>query len=73
MKASNLVAAGPDPTLMTANIAFGQPNPQQVIESPHLRWVHLTSAGYTRYDRDDVRAAFKARDAVMTNSSEVFA
>jgi len=44
-----------------------------VIRSTTLRWVHLTSAGYTRYDRDDVRRALQARGAVMTNSSFVYA
>ncbi len=73
MQASNLVGGGSDPTLEKADIAFGQPDPQQVMTLPNLKWVQLTSAGYTRYDRDDLRAAFKRRGAVMTNSSEVFA
>jgi phosphoglycerate dehydrogenase-like enzyme len=38
-----------------------------------LRWVHLTSAGYARYDRDDLRAALRARGTVLTNSSMVYA
>ena len=39
-----------------ADIAFGQPDPVEVMGSERLRWVHLNSAGYTRYDRDDLRA-----------------
>jgi phosphoglycerate dehydrogenase-like enzyme len=73
MRASNLVAAGPDAALAAAHIAFGQPDAQQAMQSANLRWVQLTSAGYTRYDRDDLRAAFKGREAIMTNSSAVFA
>jgi len=57
----------------TAAIAFGQPDPQLVINSPNLRWVHLTTAGYTRYDTAAVREALKARGAVFTNSSQVYA
>jgi len=35
--------------------------------------VALSTAGYTRYDRDDFRAAMKARDTQVTNASTVFA
>ncbi|MCS7033678.1 MAG: D-2-hydroxyacid dehydrogenase, partial [Phycisphaerae bacterium] len=44
-----------------------------VIASRCLRWVHLTSAGYTRYDREEVRAALGQRGGMMTNSSSVYA
>ncbi|HEX8552288.1 MAG TPA: D-2-hydroxyacid dehydrogenase [Abditibacteriaceae bacterium] len=54
------------------DIAFGQPDPAQVISSSRLQWIHLTSAGYTRYDTPELRAALQARDAVLTNSSHVF-
>jgi len=33
-----------------ADIAFGQPDANQVIAVDRLRWVQLTTAGYTRYD-----------------------
>jgi len=69
----NLAAAGQDPALEQADVALGQPDPGQVMALPRLRWVHLTSAGYTRYDRDDLRAAMKTRGAAMTNSSAVYA
>jgi phosphoglycerate dehydrogenase-like enzyme len=70
---SNLVVGGSDPLLNDADIALGQPDVKQAMELPRLRWVHLTSAGYTRYDRDDIRQALRKRGAVMTNSSEVYA
>ncbi len=73
LQKSNLVAGGPDPLLAEADVAFGQPDPAQAMELPRLKWVQLTSAGYTRYDRDDLRAAFARRAAVMTNSSDVYA
>jgi phosphoglycerate dehydrogenase-like enzyme len=58
--------------LNEADVAFGQPDPNAVLTSARLRWVHLTSAGYTRYDRDDLRDALQARGATLTNSSHVY-
>lgn len=70
--ASNLAAGGPDPLLQEADVAFGQPDPQQIIQLQRLKWVHLTTAGYTRYDTEPVRAALKCRGAILTNSSGVY-
>lgn len=70
--ASNLVATGHDPLLAQADIAFGQPDPRQIIDSPNIKWIHLTSAGYTRYDTPDFRAALQARGGILTNSSAVY-
>lgn len=61
-----------DPRLDEADVAFGQPDAEQVIASPRLGWVHLTSAGYTAYDRQDLRQAFAARGAALTKSSLVY-
>ena len=61
-----------DDRLMQAEIIFGQPDPQQVIRSEKLRWVHVSSAGYTRYDTEAFRSALKSRNATMTNSSSVY-
>src|SRR3954452_7071226 len=58
--------------LAQANIAFGQPKAESVISLANLRWVHLNTAGYTKYDREDVRSALRARGAIMTNSSSVY-
>ena len=63
----------PDPMLARADIALGQPDPDQLISLATLRWVHLTSAGYTRYDRADLKGAFESREAILTNSSAVYA
>jgi phosphoglycerate dehydrogenase-like enzyme len=72
LEKSVLVAAGADPLLAEADIAFGQPDPEQVITLPRLKWVHLSSAGYTRYDRDDLRQALASRGGQLTNSSTVY-
>lgn len=61
------------PELSEADVAFGQPPLLDVIASPRLRWVHLSSAGYGSYDRPDVRQAFGARGAILTKSSFVYA
>ena len=55
-----------------AEILFGQPDPSALLRGGAVRWVQLTSAGYTRYDRDDLRAVLRTRDAALTNSSRVF-
>jgi phosphoglycerate dehydrogenase-like enzyme len=62
----------PDALLAEADIAFGQPDVEQVIASSRLAWVHLASAGYTPYDRDDVREALRSRGAALTKSSLVY-
>ena len=53
-------------------ILFGQPKPEGLLANAVVRWVQLSSAGYTHYDREDLRAVFRARGAVLTNSSHVF-
>lgn len=72
MSGSNLAASAHDPGLAEADIAFGQPGVSQVMQLGNLRWVHLTSAGYTAFDREDVRAALRGRGAQLTNSSAVY-
>jgi phosphoglycerate dehydrogenase-like enzyme len=69
---SNLIGGSADPLLAEADIAFGQPDPKQILELPRLRWIHLTSAGYTRYDSQAVRDGLKRRGATLTNSSMVY-
>lgn len=69
----NLAAGGFDPDLEEADVALGQPDPVQIMSLSRLQWVHLTSAGYTRYDRDDLKAAMRSRGAALTNSSAVYA
>ena len=74
-RASQLVLARsePDPGLRIADIAFGQPDIADVMESERLRWIQLTSAGYTRYDTPDFRSWARSRGVIVTNSSGVYA
>jgi len=69
---SNLTSGGPDPLLATAHIAFGQPDPQTLLDSPDLRWVHLSTAGYERYDRPDWLDRLRSRGVSLTRSSRVY-
>jgi phosphoglycerate dehydrogenase-like enzyme len=71
-RAGVLEAGQPDPQLGLVEVAFGQPDVDQVIVEERLAWVHLTSAGYTRYDRPDLTQAFRRRGAALTNSSQVY-
>lgn len=70
---SVLSQSAADPALADATIAYGQPDPADVLRYPPLKWVALSTAGYTRYDRDDFRAAMKQRGVPVTNASAVFA
>jgi phosphoglycerate dehydrogenase-like enzyme len=61
-----------DTALAKAEIAFGQPDPADCLESRSLRWVEVSSAGYTRYDNEEFREAMRSRGAVFTNASRVY-
>jgi len=71
--ASVLDAGKNDPDLAKADIAFGQPDAAQCLASQKLKWVEVTSAGYTRYDTLEFREGFRSRGAMFSNVSEVFA
>lgn len=69
---SNLAASPADPQLGAADIAFGQVDVEQAMRLDNLKWIHLTSAGYTAYDHADFKAALRARGAMLTTSSGVY-
>ncbi len=54
-------------------IAFGQPAPDDALRSSHLNWIHLSSAGYTSFDRAETLEALRARGCALTTSSDVYA
>ena len=70
---SVLAAGGADPALDAADVAFGQPDVAQCMTTTRLRWVEVTTAGYTRFDTPEFRENFSARGAAFTNVSQVFA
>jgi phosphoglycerate dehydrogenase-like enzyme len=71
--ASVLSVAPTDPALFEADIALGQPDVAGVLKTKRLRWLQVTSAGFTRYDTPEFRATAKARGLIVTNSSSVYA
>jgi phosphoglycerate dehydrogenase-like enzyme len=73
VSANVLAAGGADPELVNADIAFGQPDADQCMRSQRLKWVEVTTAGYTRYDTPEFQENFRGRGAIFTNMSQVFA
>lgn len=62
-----------DAALAEADIAYGQPDPADVVRCPRLRWVSISTAGYSRYDNDEFKQAMRSRGTIVTNASAVFA
>jgi len=68
------IVRGPNRSLTPdIEIAFGQPEIAIIDKLDGLRWIHLTSAGYTRYDTPEFRATAARRGLALTNSSSVYA
>ena len=44
-----------------------------IARSENLRWIHISTAGFTRYDTPEFRAMVAERGLVVTNSSSVYA
>ena len=70
---SVLSKSEPDPALAEADIAFGQPDAAGVLQAQRLRWLQVSSAGYTRYDNPEFRESAAKRNLLVTNSSAVYA
>ena len=70
--ASVLTPGAPDPRLAEADIVFGQPEPSQCQASANLRWLEITTAGYTLFDTPEFKESLTGRGAVFTNMSAVF-
>lgn len=62
-----------DARIEQADVAFGQPSAAACRRARRLRWVAVSSAGYTAHDNEETREALRARGAVLTNASSVFA
>lgn len=69
---SVLAKAEKDPSFGLAEVAFGQPDVESIAESENLKWIQISSAGYTRYDTPAFRALVKERGLKVTNSSSVY-
>ena len=54
-------------------IAYGQPPLERMMRLETLQWIQVDTAGFERYDRDEVRDWLRAGGRQMTNSSHVYA
>lgn len=70
--ASVLADVPTDPLMQEADVVLGQPRVDAVLSSPKLKWLQVSTAGFTRYDTADFRAAVKERGIPVTNSSHVY-
>ncbi len=70
---SVLAQAEPDPAIRAAEIVFGQPHLEMLRSADELKWIQISSAGFTRYDTPEFRDFVNERGIVVTNSSEVYA
>ena len=64
--ASVLAHGESDPALATADIAFGQPDPADCLRYSNVKWVEVSTAGYTRYDTPQFLEGFRARGSAFT-------
>ncbi|MES2921959.1 MAG: D-2-hydroxyacid dehydrogenase [Verrucomicrobiota bacterium] len=71
--ASILAKPEPDPAFPLADIAFGQPDLESIANSVSLKWIQVSSAGFTRYDTPEFRDLATERGLIVTNSSSVYA
>ncbi|HSJ03286.1 MAG: D-2-hydroxyacid dehydrogenase [Verrucomicrobium sp.] len=69
---SVLAEAPNDPLMGQADILFGQPKMDGVLGASQVKWVQVSSAGFTRYDTPEFRKAAQAKGLVLTNSSAVY-
>jgi phosphoglycerate dehydrogenase-like enzyme len=60
------------PSPREADVAFGQPPVEIIVRSPRISWIHLDSAGYDKYDNEEIRSKIVSRRTVLTTSSTVF-
>ncbi len=71
--ASVLANPEPDASFGFADVAFGQPDVESIRHSKNLKWLHVSTAGFTRYDTPEFRTLVAERGIVVTNSSTVYA
>ena len=70
--ASVLADVPTDPLMQEADIVLGQPRVDAVLASGKLRWLQISTAGFTRYDTAAFRSAVKEKGVSVTNSSHVY-
>lgn len=69
---SVLARAEPDPLLLEADVAFGQPDTKLIESARHLKWIQISSSGITRYDTPAFRQSMAGRGIAVCNSASVY-
>ena len=69
---SVLEQAPPDPQLFSADIAFGQPDPEALAQAHEIKWLQISSSSITRYDNPDFRSWATGHGIVVCNSASVY-
>ncbi len=70
--ASVLHMAHWDQAMVEADIIFGQPDPKHISKAHNLKWLHISSSGFTRYDNPEFRTQMAQRNVAVTNSASVY-
>ena len=70
--ASCLSMGEAEDSILDADIIFGQPRPEDVAKSESIKWIQISSSGYTRYDTPEFRALMQSRGMMLTNSASVY-
>lgn len=61
-----------DPQMLEADIAFGQPNLEDVESAQNLKFIQISSSGITRYDNAAFRKLVSQKGIAVCNSAQVF-
>lgn len=69
---SNLAAGSRDPAALEADVIYGQPHLDDMLESKRLKYVQLSTAGYTRFDRPEILDKIRAKGIALCNASSVY-
>ena len=69
---SVLEKAPPDPQLFSADVAFGQPDPDALTQVRALKWLQVSSSSITRYDNPEFRGWVARHDVIVCNSASVY-
>lgn len=69
---SVLATAGREPAFTTADIAFGQPDPEAIAEAKQLKWIQISTSSIARYDNPQFRAMVAERKIAVSNSASVY-
>jgi phosphoglycerate dehydrogenase-like enzyme len=70
--ASVLAQAELDPQLLSADIAFGQPDPEAIVKAHQLKWIQVSSSSITRYDSPKFRQLVANNHIAVCNSASVY-